>query len=67
MDVNDSLKQGLGRTDAESGGHRTRSVLVVAEVASSLVLLVGAGSYDSQLSIAAERAARISVAWRADH
>src|SRR5271169_1191312 len=41
--VNQVLKQGLGRTDADSGGHRTRSVLVVSEVALSLVLLVGAG------------------------
>ncbi len=42
-DVSQSLKQGLGRTDSDSGGHRTRSVLVVAEVALSLVLLIGAG------------------------
>jgi predicted permease len=42
-DVNQSLKQGLGRTDADSSGSRTRSVLVVAEVALSLILLVGAG------------------------
>lgn len=42
-DVNQSLKQGLGRTDADSGGHRTRSILVVSEVALSLILLVGAG------------------------
>src|SRR6266496_1158280 len=42
--VSQSLKQGLGRTDADSsGGHRTRSVLVVAEVALSLILLIGAG------------------------
>lgn len=42
-DVNQALKQGLGRTDTDSGGHRTRSALVVAEVALSLVLLVGTG------------------------
>ena len=42
-DVSQSLKQGLGRTDADSSGHRTRSVLVVAEVALSLMLLVSAG------------------------
>ncbi|HEV2697674.1 MAG TPA: ABC transporter permease, partial [Terriglobales bacterium] len=42
-DVNQALKQGLGRTDSDSSGRRTRSVLVVCEVALSLVLLVGAG------------------------
>jgi predicted permease len=41
--VNQALKQGLGRTDASSSGPRTRSVLVVVEVAMSLVLLIGAG------------------------
>jgi putative ABC transport system permease protein len=42
-DLNQALKQGLGRTAADSGGGRTRNVLVVAEVALSLVLLIGAG------------------------
>jgi predicted permease len=42
-DVNQALKQGLGRTDASSASHSTRRILVVAEVALSLVLLVGAG------------------------
>lgn len=42
-DIAGSLKQGLGRTDADPGGRRTRSALVVSEVALSLVLLVGAG------------------------
>ncbi len=42
-DVSESLKQGLGRTDVDSGGHSTRSCLVIAEVAASLMLLVGAG------------------------
>jgi len=41
--VNDALKQGLGRTDADTSGHRARNILVVSEVALSLVLLVGAG------------------------
>ncbi len=41
--VNDALKQGLGKTDSDSGGGRTRSILVVSEVALSLILLVGAG------------------------
>ena len=42
-DVNQALKQGLGRTDTSSGSHRTRRILVVTEVALSIVLLVGAG------------------------
>ena len=42
-DVNQALKQGLGRTDTSSTSHATRRFLVVAEVALSLVLLVGAG------------------------
>jgi predicted permease len=41
--VNQALKQGLGRTDSNSSGNRTRNILVVLEVSLSLVLLVGAG------------------------
>src|SRR6185437_5339692 len=41
--LNDSLKQGFGKTDSYSAGKRTRGALVVAEVALSLMLLVGAG------------------------
>lgn len=43
FDLNEALKQGLGRTSADSGGNRARTVFVIAEVALSLVLLVGAG------------------------
>lgn len=42
-DLNDSLKQGLGKSDAYAGGRGTRSALVISEVALSLILLVGAG------------------------
>jgi putative ABC transport system permease protein len=42
-DVNQALKQGFGRTASDSAGNRTRSVLVVCEVALSLMLLIGAG------------------------
>jgi putative ABC transport system permease protein len=41
--LNESLKQGVGKTDADSSGGRARSVFVAAEVAVSLVLLIGAG------------------------
>jgi len=41
--VGDALKQSAGRTASESGGSRTRSILIVAEVALSLMLLIGAG------------------------
>jgi putative ABC transport system permease protein len=43
LDLSQALKQGLGRTGTDSGGNRTRTVLVVSEVALSLMLLVGAG------------------------
>ena len=42
-DVNEALKQGLGRMDADSGSSITRSALVSVEVALSIVLLIGAG------------------------
>ena len=42
-DVNEALKQGLGRGGSDAGGGGTRAALVTAEVALSLMLLVGAG------------------------
>src|SRR5262249_40255730 len=42
-DLATSLKEGLGRTDADATGGKTRALLVGAEVALSLVLLAGAG------------------------
>ena len=41
--LNEALKSGLGRTDADTAGNRTRQILVICEVALSLVLLAGAG------------------------
>jgi predicted permease len=41
-DVNDTLKEG-GRSDSAGAGLRTRRALIVAEVALSLMLLMGAG------------------------
>jgi putative ABC transport system permease protein len=42
-DLNDSLKQGLGKSDSYSGGKTTRNMLVISEVTLSLMLLIGAG------------------------
>lgn len=41
--INEALKQGLNRTDSDVGHGRTRGVLVVSEVALSLMLMIGAG------------------------
>jgi putative ABC transport system permease protein len=41
--VNQALKQGLGRTDVDSSGNRIRRTLVILEVSLSLILLIGAG------------------------
>jgi putative ABC transport system permease protein len=43
INLDNALKQGLGKTDSDSGGQRSLSVLVVSEVALCLMLLIGAG------------------------
>ena len=43
IDLNEALKQGGGRSGINAGSNRLRNVMVVAEVALALVLLVGAG------------------------
>jgi predicted permease len=42
-DINEALKQGGGRAGTSAGSRRLRSAFVVAQVALSLMLLVGAG------------------------
>jgi predicted permease len=42
-DLNEALKQGQSRGNSDSSGSNTRGLLVVSEVALSLVLLIGAG------------------------
>jgi len=42
-DLNKTLKEGGRDSKSSSGGRRTRSALVIAEIAVALVLLVGAG------------------------
>ncbi len=50
-DLQRALQRGLGRTDAVAGGRRTRGALVVAEVALSLVLLLGAALMIESLAV----------------
>jgi predicted permease len=42
-DVNEALKQGQSRGSSDASGGKTRNLLVISEVALSLVLLIGAG------------------------
>src|SRR5256886_2509436 len=42
-DIYEALRQGQSRGSSDSSGNKTRSLLVVSEVALSLVLLIGAG------------------------
>jgi putative ABC transport system permease protein len=43
INLDNALRQSLGKTDADSGGQGSLSVLVVCEVALCLILLIGAG------------------------
>jgi predicted permease len=43
VNVESALRQGLGKTDSDSGGQRSLNALAIAEVALCLMLLIGAG------------------------
>lgn len=43
VNIESALRQGLGKTDSDSGGQRSLKALATAEVALSLMLLIGAG------------------------
>ena len=43
VNIETALRQGLGKTDSDSGGQRSLRALVVSEVALCLTLLIGAG------------------------
>lgn len=43
INVESALRQGLGKTDSDSGGQRSLNALAIAEVALCLMLLIGAG------------------------
>jgi len=42
-DLNETLKEGGGKSSASSGRNRLRNLLVITEIALSLILLIGAG------------------------
>jgi predicted permease len=62
VDLNDALKQG-SRGNTPGGSRRLRGVLVVAEIAISIVLLVGAGL----LIRSFDRLTRVELGFRRDH
>lgn len=43
INLENALRQGLGKTDSDSGGQRSISALVISEIALCLMLLIGAG------------------------
>lgn len=63
IDLNEALKAGIGRLQGGRHGPRLRGFLVIAEVALSLVLLIGAGL----LLRSFERLAKVNPGFQTDH
>ncbi len=63
VDLNEALKAGIGRLQGGRHGQRLRGFLVIAEVALSLVLLIGAGLMVRSF----ERLASVNPGFQTDH
>ena len=67
VDINSTLKEATSRSGSGMRQNKARSVLVIAEMALAIVLLVGAGLLHPHLLRAAQRGPRFRSPQRPDH